>query len=371
MTEPEHDTPDAFLAAHRTRRRWALAAGLIGAVAVTGGIFWLVATRKVKPKPRPADAAPPVTVETLEETYRANARKAAINALGAVCDEDDANDAVRGLAEEDDWEGVVIVGNAWLGRCPADENLREKLFKAYEELERWPEAAQVATQLIAADPDDVDYWWWRGQARKETGDVAASALDYRQSIALADMSKARGINIMGYADVAPTVGRACEAAFAMRWYGHRNGGEINDGAVEQLASLAEFGKCSEATGRGESAITLATPPPLQLGTTSVAATIDHHVPYVVIDEAVAAAAGLDLAAAQAIEVVVGGKPAPAKLLRTTVTVGALTADEVEVAVVATPQPAILGLGWWWRFDWAPSEAGDAAEVTPIADPGAL
>jgi len=175
---------------------------------------------------------------------------------------------------------------------------------------------------------------------------------------------------MGYADVAPTIGRPCEAAFAVRWWGHRNGGGVNDEGLRKLASLSTFGACETAIGAGEATVTLSAAQPTGIGPTSVQAKIDLHVPYVVIDEAAATAAGLDLGGAQAIEVVLDGKAAPAKLIRTKVTVGELSADDVEVAVVADAAP-ILGLGFWWRFDWAPSEDGATAAVSAMADPSAL
>jgi hypothetical protein len=367
-----HESPDEFLAAHRARKRVMTAVAVVASVAIGAGVVAFVATRKPTPKRPPADAQlDPKTAEDLDRAYLEHRRQGALDVLGKACDADDANHELKLLGEDDDWEGITIVGNAWLGRCPDDEQIRWKLFKALEELERWPEAEAQATRLIAMNVTDVDYWWWRGQARKNTGDVAGSTADYRQSIALSDMADSRGINVMGYGDVAPTVGRACEAAFAMRWWGHRNEGDLNDAAERKLRSLAEFGACDGARGEGQATVTLDTPLTVKLDVAELPARIDLHVPYVVIGADAAAKAGLDLSSAQPIDLVLDATITPAKLVRFPVSVGALTASDIEIAVVDAIAPARIGLGFWWRFDWAPSDDGLTAVVSPMADPGAL
>lgn len=362
------ESPDDFLAAHRSRKRLTAVVAIVVAVVVSGAVIGFIATRKPTPKRPPPDAAlPPRTADDLDLAYTLHRREIALEHLGKACDATEANIELKELAHEDDWEGIAIIGNSWLARCPADEQVRWKLFKAYEELERWPDAESEATRLIAMNATDVDYWWWRGQARKRTGDLVHSAVDYRQSIALGDIGSSRGINVMGYVDVAPTVGRACEAAFAIRWWGHRNGGNLNDSAASKLRSVAQFGTCTAMIGTGEATIPLADPITLTVGGADQPGTVDLHAPYVVVG----ASPGLDLAKAESIELVLDGAVVPAKLIRTEVAVGPLRAPDVEVAVVEDLRIPRIGLGFWWRFDWAPSDDGETAAVLPMADPGAL
>jgi hypothetical protein len=367
------DEDAEFIASTRRSRRRLIALGIAGGALVAGGAVLLVvgATGSLGvDEPAASDASATLEVEEVERAAREAARDQARSRLGAACDAERADEALGDLATEDDWDGVLLVALEWETRCPADQQVRWRVFKAYEELERWKEAEATASQLIAMDPADVDYWWWRGQARKELGDLEESASDYRQAIALSTLERSNGVHTAGLLEVVPAIGRPCEGVFAMRWYAARNEGEINRWAEDKLRSTSEFGTCEQAVGRGSASLRTGAPVELRItGGKPIAAVIDLHMAYVVVDAATAAATQLVLGAAT-VDIAIGGKTQVARLARGTIQVGSMEANEVDVAIVEADLPRpIVGLSFLWRFDVS-EESGKLA-FEPIADPGEI
>ncbi|HET6344213.1 MAG TPA: tetratricopeptide repeat protein, partial [Myxococcota bacterium] len=69
-------------------------------------------------------------------------------------------------------------------QCGMYPRLEWMVYDAHKRLEHWDDAARVATALIEQDPADKDYWWWRGVAHEQRGDLEKAAADYHQALVL-------------------------------------------------------------------------------------------------------------------------------------------------------------------------------------------
>lgn len=256
------------------------------------------------------------------------------------------------------FEETVAETMGFVERCGDYPYLLWKTYYAHEQLSQWEEAAEVAGALIAADPRDSDYWWWRAKARERAGDRHRAVADYRQAIANSRLQRSNGAHVLGLADLAEEAGVACEAADALRLYIDAQDNEVGTRFRDRLQSLALSGGC-RAPKRARGAATI----PLDPGAlvSAVEARLDEHRTDLVVDPragltvvgaALAAELGLEPSGPEVATFAIGDV-----MVGRTARIGSihvLTASARDVDVLVTDDlpdgiEGVLGLSYLWRF----------------------
>jgi hypothetical protein len=150
------------------RRKLGRAALLVGLVALLGAAG--VALSQI---PR-SDDGPPAAVFDDEAELRSRG-----------CDEGLIIRIVDVMLREHRSELVVDRIHTYLASGCADfPKLRWREREAYTRTGNHGEAVRLMDQLIERNPRDPDYWWWRGDSKRELGKKEEAAADYEQSMAL-------------------------------------------------------------------------------------------------------------------------------------------------------------------------------------------
>jgi tetratricopeptide (TPR) repeat protein len=157
--------------AQRRRRGRALgAAAKIGAVVAVlgGGIAWMAL------RPRPFD-------------YGADAQRIAQlhnKVVGQRCDKAATLEYEEAILRAGNYRGALSDSDAFFAACGDWYRLRWVRYGAHEHLDEHAKAADEATKLMAHDPEDHDYPWWRGLAYEEMGRVDDAIADYKKTLTL-------------------------------------------------------------------------------------------------------------------------------------------------------------------------------------------
>jgi tetratricopeptide (TPR) repeat protein len=164
-------SPHCIDCARRARRRRAVgaAAKIAAVLAVVAGGIVFVATR-----PRTVDyGGDGALVVQLHNKVAANR-----------CDKRATLELDEALLAAGDPRGTLTDSDAYFAKCGDWYRLRWATYSAYEHLGDHAAAVGEASKLIAHDPEDHDYPWWRGMAYEEMGRLDDAIADYRRSLAL-------------------------------------------------------------------------------------------------------------------------------------------------------------------------------------------
>jgi Flp pilus assembly protein TadD len=131
------------------------------------------------------------------------------------CDRSRVVSLAEQYTQAGNYAAVLENAAAFTQRCGMYPRLEWTVYEAHKRLGHWDEAAQVATTLIEQDPTDKDYWWWRGVAYEQRGELEKAAVDYRQALTLMPWLDHVPVNL---ANVLDRLGRPCEAASALRQF---------------------------------------------------------------------------------------------------------------------------------------------------------
>jgi tetratricopeptide (TPR) repeat protein len=165
-------SPHCIDCARRARRRQALAA-----VAKVGVIVGLLAAAIIFVVTRvPAFDYGAETPQIMRLRARVEAERCSQR---ATLEYDEA------LVAAGDLRGALADTDAYFTRCGDWYRLRWVTYGAYEHLGQHAAAVSEATKLIAHNPDDKDYPWWRGLAYEEMGRLDEAIRDYRRTLELA------------------------------------------------------------------------------------------------------------------------------------------------------------------------------------------
>ncbi|MCU1280181.1 MAG: hypothetical protein JWM53_3727 [bacterium] len=181
--------------ARAARRRRALVASTkIGAVlaAIAGGLLF-VATRP-HPFDYGADSARMMRLHNNVEVDRCS--------QSATLEYDEA------LVAAGDLRTALSDTEAYFARCGDWYRLHWVTYGAHEHLGQHEAAAAEATKLMAHDPTDHDYPWWRAMAYEEMGRIDDAIRDYRRSLTLSPALDRIPFNL---AALLEQKGRFCEA----------------------------------------------------------------------------------------------------------------------------------------------------------------
>ncbi|MEJ7599340.1 MAG: hypothetical protein WKG01_15645 [Kofleriaceae bacterium] len=158
-----------------------IAASVTASLAI--GVTAFVLTREPPPAQPTAPAIPAPPTMTLPETRSIE-----------TCDPAGIIETVRSYNRASKFRDAARAGATYQATCRVSHGLDWSLYYAYEQLAQWPEAERVTNRLVADVPDDNDFLWWRGKARRYQGKHVAAVFDLRQS--LSDVTEhANGIQI--------------------------------------------------------------------------------------------------------------------------------------------------------------------------------
>lgn len=106
------------------------------------------------------------------------------NVIGERCDRRTTLQYEEALLDEGQPRKALDDAAEFFGKCGDWYRLRWITYSAHERLGEHQAAADEASKLMAHDPMDHDYPWWRGMALEEMGQPDAALRDYRQALAI-------------------------------------------------------------------------------------------------------------------------------------------------------------------------------------------
>lgn len=212
-------------------------------------------------------------------------------------------------------------------------------------------AAAACTELIHEDPNDSDFWWWRGRNHGLMDRRDAAESDYRHSMAAKPNKWAASYLAKLLKDRDP-----CEGAFTMDYFIDERPDQAGDWAAKRRDDLLLNGDCRRKRGRGSASLRVAATDDLVRTRATLGKTAGRFVVYgtgfVTVTKKLAEAAGLTPADAE-VEVFIAGGFVPAHLARADeIRVGGATAKDVPIAVVEDLPGDVdgyLGLSFTQRF----------------------
>jgi hypothetical protein len=338
--------------ARRLRRGVAIG---VGAFVLAGvGIAGIALTTAHDSQPLPKTAAPKPDASTdLADAYREHLHQSPCNAQVE-------HDLIEYLLEKDRYKEVTTDGYRYLGQCGeyGYGQLIWKIGYAHQQLEQWIPDALLDAQLVIAESDDSDYWWWRGEAWSHGGFPDLAMADFRQSIALSSAADAAGFATGRIGDAAEPAKRPCEAARAWRLYRRGFSGEVDQSGLDEEARLSLTGHCDAEDGTGKATVPLddtgrgkAT---VVVGTASGAFLVDPFAGTTILSSAFAAKAGVASSSVQRGEGMYSGiRTAGAPAVAPAIAIGKAHAAQVDVLIVPDLPAGIdgvIGLSFAWHFD---------------------
>ncbi|MEZ4237035.1 MAG: aspartyl protease family protein [Myxococcota bacterium] len=342
--------------AHRARkRRRSIAATLAAIVAVAlvagvGGWLWWTYEPSFDYGPRSREIAR-LTAQLEDEP----------------CNRGKALDLVEGMVQAGDNRGALARSAAFFDACGDFTRLRWLTYEAHKRLSEWDLAADEATMLVASDPWDADFRWWRGLVYEQKGDDERAIADYRQAMALRPEIRSIPINL---ATLLERQGRPCEATAPIEQLLFYYPDAGNADALRQRAdTLARAGGCrTEGRAarirfdRGTGLIhTRARVNARAEGTFA----IDTGASYVTLARRFAEETGIPTDGPQVWLATAAGPHTGTLATVDALDVQGLTASAVPVVVIDGLDPdldGLLGLSFLARFDLVTSE--DALEIRP-------
>jgi aspartyl protease family protein len=265
---------------------------------------------------------------------------------------------------------------AFFDKCGDWYRLKWVTYTAHQRLREHARAVEDATALIAHNPTDHDYYWWRAEEYEALGELEKAAADYRQT--LVNLPSVGNIPF-NLASVYERLGQPCRAIGAIEQflYFHEDK-RLEPEVTSQLQRLAEAGACQRFAGRGTTVVKRYGAPHALDGRVVLGEgvkgkfTVDTNAPYVIVTRALADKLKLDLSKAPALQVAIDGELQPGHLTTVaTVALDGAKADEVETAVVDKLPGGLdgyLGLSFLTRFETQIDEDADEGELALLAAP---
>jgi tetratricopeptide (TPR) repeat protein len=179
-----------------------------------------------------------------EHTAKVRELRAALKA--EPCDERAADGLAGTYNKAGDWRGTIRLGEQYLQQCKPFSHLYWLTHYAKMQVQDFDGAWQDADYLVKDDPDDGDFWWWRGTAAFRAGRFDDASRDHRQAFALTnERSRAAPFDL---AEALAAAKRPCAAAEAVARFADHNPEKANQPAVAgRLVRFERDGDCTEGT----------------------------------------------------------------------------------------------------------------------------
>ncbi len=349
----------SLVAARRARVRKVLVLGPL--VLLTGGGAAFLLTR-------PAPPPPPPVVEPADPVEGFQRARLATD----PCDAETSMALVDHLVEEQRWPAATAFAKASITRCGVIGRMKWRLAYADQQLHDYTDTERVTGELIAEEPGDSDFWWWRGEALAYHGKADEALADYRQSLALASGAQAGQFAANRFALPAQAARATCEADRAWRYYATVLRGEPSQEMRDEVAANARARTCAAERGTGRETLAAHVTVTLAAGAAGDAGApgtldVDERLGTTLISRLFAAKAGLLVPDGPLCQATSRGKVYAGTPARVTLRIGTALARGVDVLVTDDmPGDAggILGLSFLWHFGFAASGATGAITLAP-------
>lgn len=352
--------------AARAKRR--IVWGVVGALVVAGVTALAISGRRANAKTEAARAAK-AAEEAKALAEPVDLRLARRKWDQAPCDYTAALDVVDELMKIGRHAEALDAIDGWRPNCGEPRKLRWRKYKANLDLERYPQAAAVATELIATKPADADFWWWRADANVH-GAFAAALADFRQSMANTGQ-EGRSNYVAGImlreAEATP---QACQAVWTANYFVRMQGGTLSRDADRAYQAIMFKHRCGELTTGSTATFT---PPKgsapavaeISINRREISALVDERAGTSVMTLQLATTLGLTVSDTR-IDALVMGTLTNGRLAAVPeLTFGGVTLRDVEVMVVdkiGDGREMVLGFNALWRLQ--PTVKATAVELTP-------
>jgi tetratricopeptide (TPR) repeat protein/uncharacterized RDD family membrane protein YckC len=292
---------------------------------------------------RPEDAE-----KTLDRYFDSAAVSVGCNARRALAFGDKLNGERR-------FEAAIQLVDRYEKSCEQWPRLLWVSVYAHQQRAEWKQVTEETTRLIDDEPEDSDFWWWRGEAYAKLGEYEQAAADYHQSMANQPNGFASG-RYAAWVDKA--LQRPCEGAFALAQWMEAEPDDVEAWAGRERNRLHLAGDCDQLLGRGKAVFkpgSEAGPRTarLELGTQSGLCALEPVSGYTLLSAAFAKRAGLSAADGSSIQVRGSAGWTTAHLVTVPrAKLAGAQADNLLVAVVDQLPPsvdAIVGANLLWRF----------------------
>jgi tetratricopeptide (TPR) repeat protein len=205
-------------------------AAVAGVIAVAGGGIGYLATRKLP-------------FDYVKAYGRAGTHIAQLAAQvdKEPCQRKQVLELANALINAGDNRAALARTGAFFKACGDWPRLRWASYSAHKHLGEWQLAADEATKLMADNPGDHDFPWWRGQAYEELGQLDQAAADYRKTMELLPAVQGIPFNL---SSVLEKQGKFCEAIEPVQHYLKHHPDEYeNENIVRRLERLTGPGRC--------------------------------------------------------------------------------------------------------------------------------
>jgi hypothetical protein len=274
------------------------------------------------------------------------------------CDRPTALALGEALLTDDNAREALADGKAFLAQCGDWYRLHWTAYTAHERLGEWQGAVDEASLLIKHNPADHDYYWWRGSAEEQLGQLDRAADDYRMTLVRLPNAKNIPFNL---ARVYEKQAQPCRAVATIEQFLFHYPDERKTPSVsEYLQRLVKAGHCERLAGQGAAIVKPWGEPKSLTGRVKVGGrekgrfVIEPSDAYVVVTRKLAEALSLDLTKAPVMQIAVDGQLQPAKLVTLPeLSIDGAHAADVEAAVVdALPDEldGRIGLSFLTRFE---------------------
>lgn len=168
------------------------------------------------------------------------------------CDHQLALDAGEELTREKRHAEAVTFVDAFLAKCGEWPRLLWVKQYAFEELGKWKDAAANGMVLVRSNPQDSDFWWWKGRSEWKLKHWAQAESDFLQSMT----NKPTGYPAARLKDLAEDEpAYACSAAFLLQYLVEQAPARGGEWAPKERSALWLKGNCAAQAGTGKTTIT--------------------------------------------------------------------------------------------------------------------
>lgn len=221
-------------------RRLGFAAAL---VLVLGGGAGAVTWLGTRPRPQPPPPPPPPKYGPATRRIEELQKKLAAE----PCDRKLSLKLTQDLLEAEVPREVIGVVDAFVTKCGAHERLQWDKYVAQKRLSEYGPAVETVTALMALNPTDHDYPWWRGELNELQGKLDDAIADYRLALSL--LPRMNSVPLM-LVDTLLKAGRPCEGLEPLNLYVFFHPDARESAAVLTRQAKLTEAKCEVAPAKG-------------------------------------------------------------------------------------------------------------------------
>ena len=269
------------------------------------------------------------------------------------CDRETALELGDRLNQMRDYDGALALVEHFSQACGEWPRLLWVATYAHQQKSEWAQSAAINGKLIADDPTDPDFWWWRGEDRAQLKQDTLAEADFRQSMASRPDKFAAFKLASLLTKTAP-----CEGAFALQYLSEKRPERVGQWASEKINELhLAAGGCADLAGKGRASLGREPSSPLvkveaTVGGQTGVFIVSEQIAYVTVARELAQKAGIQEGSDE-VSLYLGGDIVPARVAQVErVSLGPASARRVAVAVVDKLPDGVdgmIGLSFLWRF----------------------